>query len=307
MDADFLDVTESSKKTWIIFILIIIAILAFGYFFVYQKIHFSIKNVELELGETLSLDIKDYLKKETVNTDGYKINLSNVKADEVGDYTYTITYNKITRKGKIKIKDTTVPVYILQELNIEEGSTNYYLGDLLTSCEDLSKPCLVELKNDRDSEKLKEVGSHKVEIIVSDLYGNKSTSEATINVIKKGEYVDPKSLDLEYASNSKNIEKFDGTIFKKFDKAINPVSHEAEEKMTEASSINLEAYVQTNHDGYKIISSEIIELYNKDSYIIGYSILIKLEKDGKEKEFYVDSEKIPTNEEEKTETEQEEQ
>jgi len=153
MDVDFLDVTQSSKKTGIILILIILSILFFGYFFVYQKVHFGVKNIKLELGEKLSLNVKDYLKKDVVNTDGYKLDISDIKVDEVGKYTYTVTYNKITRKGKVEIVDSTVPVYTLQELDIEEGSTSYYLGDLLATCEDLSKPCLVEFKNDKDSEK----------------------------------------------------------------------------------------------------------------------------------------------------------
>jgi len=71
----------------------------------------------------------------------------------------------------------------------------------------------------------------------------------------------------------------------------------AEEEIGKVSETDLDAYVKANHKGYEIKSSEIIELYNKSSFIIGYSILLNIEKDGKEKEVYVNPEKVVENDE----------
>lgn len=298
MDEDFLDVTKGNKKVGFIFILATILLAVLGYFFVFKDYRFSLKTVELELGEELPQDIKHYLSKDVTDIKSYKLDLSRVRESEVGTYTYTVKHNKTIKKGKVKVVDTTPPEFTLKELDIEEESKDYFLGDLLATCEDLSKPCLVSLKNDRDEEKFKEVGTHTIDIVVADLYGNKKKATATVNIIEKGKYVDPRSLDLEYASNSKNIENFDEPIFEKLDKALDPDTEEASDAMSRVSIIDLEEYVRANFEGATLKSSEIIVLYNKSSFVIGYSIELVI-FDGKEKTIYVEKDKVPVS----TETE----
>ncbi len=289
MDADFIDVTKSSKHVVVIFFLVIVLIAVLGYFLVFKKYTFSVRTIELELGETLPTEVEDYLTKKVQDPKSYTLDTSGVKVDEVGEYTYTIKHNNITRKGKIKVKDTTPPEFTLKTLTIEEGSLDYYLGDFLETCEDVSAPCLVTLKNKNDEDKFGKIGSYDIDIEIADLYGNKKIAKGNLNVVEKGSYVDPKSKDLEYASNSKGTEDFKGKTYLKLESAIKKDSEAAGEKMSEISSIDLESYVKENYVGASIKSSEIIELYNKSSYIIGYSIEIVL-SDGRT--IYVEKSKI---------------
>lgn len=307
MDEDFLDVTNGNKKTIILFVLIVLILIVCGYFFVFKKFYFSAKTVELELGDELSYNVEDYLSKSVSSTRGYKLDLSLVKPNEVGKYTYTITYNKIVRKGKVIVEDTTAPTYTLKELVVEQGNDNFYLGEFLDTCEDPSAPCLVELKNSKDLEKVKSPGEYTVDIVVKDLYGNKSSAEANLKVVEQGKYVDPKSEDLEYASNSLEIKDFKGDVYKKLDKALNPNTDEARDMMINISALDLEKYAKDKYD-MTIKSSEIIELYNKSGYVIGYSIQLTLSND---KKVYVKAgsidEEDASQEEEETEKEPKEE
>lgn len=292
MDEDFLDVTESGKKTWLIFILVIVVLGTLGYFFIFRKFNFSIKTVKVELGSTISTDVQDYLSNKVNNPANYKLDLKNANPNEVGEYTYTITYNRITKKGKIKVEDTTPPKFELQDFTIEEGTEDYYLGDFLVTCSDLSMPCLVSFKNDKDNEKFKEVGTHELDIYVADLYGNKESAKAKLIVVPKGTYVDPKSTDLEIASNSRG-EDYKGLTYIILEKGHSQDSDEASDILNEMTAIDFEKYVENNYPGFNLVSSDVIELYNKSSYIIGYSIELQISNSAETKTVYVDKEKMP--------------
>lgn len=294
MDEDFLDVTESSKKIGIILILIILTILIAGYFLVFKKFYFSLKTVEVELGSSVSENVEDYLNQKGASLKDYELDISKVNVNEVGEYTYTVTYNKTTKKGKVKVVDTTPPEFTVQELVIESGE-DYYLGDFLASCEDLSKPCLVNLKNEKDESKFSIVGTHSIDIVVTDIYGNAGYSSVSLKVVEEGSYVDPKALDLEYYSNSKELDPFDGIVYEKLEKGLATDSEEAKDMMNIVGTVDLEAYVKANYPDYTLKSSEIIELYNKSSYIIGYSIMLTI-NNGKDSVVYVDKTKVPTTE-----------
>lgn len=299
MDEDFKDVIENSKKIGIIFVLLIVVLLVGGYFLVFKPIYFSVKTVEIELGEELPTDMKSYLSNYGGNIDDYELDTNKVDITTVGEYKYTISNSKLSKEGKIKVVDTTAPTFTLREMTIEEGNLDYFLGDFLETCEDKSKPCLVTLKNDKDESKFSTPGTYTIEIEVADVYGNKNIGKANLTVVEKGKYTDPRSLDLEYASNSGSEGAFTGTIYKMLDKALNPDSDEASDEMSNISTIDLETYIRTNHDGYRLISSNIIVLYNKSGFVIGYAIEIKI-SNGKETTIYVDPTKIPTSKPEGT-------
>ncbi len=298
MDEDFLDVTTNSKHAGILLMLVIVVLAGCGYFFVFKKIHYSVKTVEIEYGEEPSNDVRDYLKTKVTNYYEYRLDLSRVNTEEVGEYTYYVSHNKTRKKGTIKVVDTKAPEFTLQELTIEENDPDLFLGDFLVSCEDQSKPCLVTLKNSKDEDKFGKIGKHEIEIEVADIHGNKSNATATLNVVKKGSYVDPKSLDLEYASNSKDLEPFKGLIYKKLEKALKPEGEQAGAEMSNVSTVDLEKYVEDNYPGSKLKDSEIIELYNKSSYVIGYSIMLTINNGYKDEIVYVDKDRVNSNREE---------
>lgn len=289
MDEDFLDVTESSKKVGIFFVLIIILFIAAGYFFVFKKVHFSTKAVEVELGSSLPDKIEDYITTD-VDLDEFDLDVSKVNLNEVGEYTYTIKHDKTVKKGIVKVVDTTPPEFTLKKVQIEEGVEDFYFGEFLDTCEDFSKPCLVTLKNTKDEEKIEKIGEYTVDIEVADIYGNKRAAKAELSVVKKGTLVDEKAKDLEYDSNSEGIENFSGTIYEKWDMALLEESDELSDRMASASSIDLDKYISTNYEGKKLNEVKIIKLYNKSKYVIGLSIQITLSDNTV---VYVEKNKVP--------------
>ena len=68
-----------------------------------------LKDIELEYKANLSVNVKDYLNNvENLNQetlDALTLDTSMVKNDEPGYYTYTITCEKKTYNGRIKIKE----------------------------------------------------------------------------------------------------------------------------------------------------------------------------------------------------------
>ena len=73
----------------------------------------KLKDIELEIDEPISVDVKDYIENinnfddETLKI--LKLDTSMVKNNEPGTYTYTITYNKKKYNGTIKIKEKELP------------------------------------------------------------------------------------------------------------------------------------------------------------------------------------------------------
>ena len=288
MDEDFLDVTQKGNKLIALFLFLIIGgLCAFGYFFVYAKFQFSLKNITMEVGSDLSYDVNNYVKNKLVDTSGYKLDLTGVDKDSIGTYTYKVIYNRRVKRGKIKVVDTTPPKFEVEDYTIEVGE-DFYLGNILKSCEEISKPCIVSLKNAKDEDKFKKPGVYNVKVTVSDIYKNSADGNVKITVVEKGTLVRKEEIDLEYSSASKGLIAWKNEYFVKFSKALNPESEEAKEKASEITIDDIEKYVTENYPDYKITSTEIIDAYNKSGYIIGYIVEVGL-KGEKEKTIYIDN------------------
>lgn len=90
----------------------------------------KLKNIEIEVNNNLSVDIKDYLDNpqdiEESVIRRLKLDTSNVNINTPGSYTYTITYNKKIYNGSVIIKPKQLPVVdsiTLNTLSIELGKT----------------------------------------------------------------------------------------------------------------------------------------------------------------------------------------
>ncbi len=87
-----------------------------------------LKNMEQEVNQPLSLNVKDYLENaddiENEIIDKLKLDTSMVNANQAGEYTYTITYKKKTFNGTFIINEKPLPdmVLTLKNLNLEVGS-----------------------------------------------------------------------------------------------------------------------------------------------------------------------------------------
>ena len=93
----------------------------------------ELKDMELEINNPLSVDVKDYLQdpnsleKSVINA--LKLDTSMVNINEAGIYSYTVTFKKNKYSAKFTIKAKEVPNFTLtlKELNLQVGdaiSTN---------------------------------------------------------------------------------------------------------------------------------------------------------------------------------------
>ena len=187
MDEDFLDVTTStSKLTYFFVILVFIVIAGLGYYFIFVRNNFTLRERTVEAGEKLNTKVSYYVRGKGINSNKVKLNLSKVNTNKVGKYKYTASYYGKVKTSYISVEDTKAPVFKTKELSVEEGDTSFYLGDFLTKCDDASKPCLVNYKNKRDEDKVNKVGTYKITIVVSDVYNNEKTAKVTLNVVEPG-------------------------------------------------------------------------------------------------------------------------
>ena len=251
--------------------------IALGTFWFYKKENtISLKTITIEVGDTLSTNIDDYLKNGHKYKNDYKLYLDEVDINKVGKYTYKVKYNKHTKTGTIKVQDTTKPIVQLDNITIginEEFDPNV----LMVSCEDKSLPCDVTLNKDSDLELLKKEGTYNIEFNISDSVGNTTKSSAKITVSATETLSSKMTNDLKYYTNSENDDTIEHIFFKKLDKAIYEDTLEYEGMIQEISAIDFNEYVEGD-----IYSTKLITAYNKYGYVIGIQVEITFNDGTKE-------------------------
>lgn len=254
----------------LIFIFIIGLII--GIFIYYkEKNTIKLKNMNIELGSTLSKDVNDYLKSGKRFSNEYKLYLDDVDVNTIGKYSYKVKYNKHTKIGYINVVDTTKPEVVIDD-SIEIGTNDTFDPNILiTSCKDASLPCTATLKNEKDYDKLKNIGTYNIDIKISDTANNYVIKNVTINVSENGDMSSKVSNDLNYYTNSENDDKIGHVLFVKLDKAINEDTLEYEGIIQETSTIDFSKYV----DG-EIYSTRLITAYNRYGYVIGIQVEVTL-------------------------------
>ena len=200
--------TEEGKKaqniTSVIVVVVILILGVFAYYFFNKNTEadFTVKTINIELGESLPTNTLDYVnpanvfkvgifdfskwfskdkggKGVTVNDMEYSLNTSMVKVDEVGEYTYKVTHSNVTKEGKIIISDTTPPDIELKDVHIMEGGS-YTPQSFVSSCKDLSG-CRYEYEDDKMAN-ITKPGSYNdgISITAIDPYDNKVTKKVTL-------------------------------------------------------------------------------------------------------------------------------
>ena len=272
MDPDFY-IEEDSPLKVIIIIFIFVGLIGGGlYYYLNHKndTTIKIKNVTLELGDKLSLDIKDYATSNNISE--YTIDLSNVSVDDngnanvTGEYSYRIKGNNETYKGKIYVKDTTSPDVTLRELTVgvgEEFSPNEYIK----SCTDLSMPCTASYKNPKNENLKDKEGTYEVEIKVVDKEGNSTIKKTKLIVSSKTTLIKIKESNLKLNHLSSNESNWNNTYTLKLDSAVEENSLKFNELFDELSTkeYNLDKDLD---------KKEIILAYNEYDYVIGFIIKI---------------------------------
>lgn len=266
---------SNSKNVFIkcLICLFIVGIIIGIFLFYKNKNTISLKTITIEVGETLSSNIDDYLKNGHKYKNDYKLYLDGVDTTKVGEYNYKVKYNKHTKTGKIKVVDTTKPIVQLDNITIginEEFNPNV----LLVKCEDKSLPCNVSFAQDSDFDLLKREGTYNIEFNISDSEGNITKNSAKITVSATETLSSKMTNDLEYYSNSENDDTIEHIFFEKLDKAINEDTLEFEGMIQEISATDFNEYVEGD-----IYSTKLITAYNKYGYVIGIQVEVTF-KDG---------------------------
>ncbi len=267
---DFYYEENSSKHVFIkILIILFIIGICIGIFLYYKNENtIKLKKITVELGTELSLNVDDYLINGKKNSKDYKLDLSNVDINKVGTYTYKVKYNKHTKIGTIVVKDTIKPNVTTEDIVIGINE-DFDPSMLILSCDDLSLPCSVQLKDNKILDKLKNVGTYNVDIIVSDAYGNSVNKSAVVKVSETETLSNKKSNDLEYYNNNANDDTIEHVFFLKLDKAIEEDSKEFKEIYNEVAETDFEDYT----DG-EIYNTKLILAYNRYGYVIGIQVLV---------------------------------
>ena len=285
MDVDFQDVTEKpSKFTIILFVCVILLIIVLGYFLVHKKYHFNVKDIKLEQGEAPSENVNDYLTRKVKNTEDYKLDINKVDSKHIGKYTYKVKLGKITKKGTVEVVDTTAPTFKTRTLTVEVGDENFYVGDFVYDCKDQNTPCITKFKKDKDKNVINEVGTHDLSIEVSDVYNNSKEADVKLIVVEKGKLAE--NMDMEYDSTSVDGFNFDGEYYLKLNSAIIGGNEQDEKNLMEIASLNWLKYAEKTYPGYNLKNTEVISIYNKNKYVIGYVVRLTIDN-GNEKKVLV--------------------
>ena len=94
-------------------VIFVIAICAGGYgvyyyFFGHNPRNFETKNVKVEYGSTIPQSVLNYINLTDISEPDYTLDLSAVK-EEIGTYTYKVSYGNTVKTGTITIEDTKAP------------------------------------------------------------------------------------------------------------------------------------------------------------------------------------------------------
>lgn len=210
------------------------------------------ETVTKELGETVSLDPKEYLVDDTtqeilektvldselLKDEGYVVNdeeKSITSKDKeylnIGEYTFTLTYNESENKEvKVIVQDTTAPTFkdFKEEIKVEQNAKDVDFNAFFT-CEDLSV-CKVE--TDSSAVDLSNTGEAVLKVSATDEYDNKLEKEVKVIIVS-----------MEEARKEDGVTKtVDGTVFKS--EAL--VKKEEEEKKAEEQKKNQQSNSSSN-------------------------------------------------------------
>ena len=284
MDEEFYYEEHGNKKKYLTLTIFIVILIALG-LFLYNKYMFHIKSeVVYEVGDKISYDVSSYVKNTILDKDKYKLTLDEhlkIENDVIvkaGEYEFTLKYNGSTKKGKIVVKDTKAPEVEVKELTVgldEEFDTS----EFITVCNEYSKPCTATFKKDSDNELYKKEGTYNVTIVIKDEYNNEVTKNTKL-IVKKGySLAQEKIKDLTVDHISPDFGDWDHKSYAvKYAKAFDSsdVSNERFTYLYDMLDDDLSGYLPSGYEGSSIVDTEVINIYNKYNYIVGFAVRAQL-------------------------------
>lgn len=142
--------------------------------------NFETKNVTVELGEEIPQSVRSYINLTDISEPDYSLDLSGVK-NEIGTYTYKVSYGNTTKTGMITVNDTKAPVITFKDVKDFDSGTVITKDMLVLSCEDISE-CSYELTSPVDTSN---VGEVTASITAKDNLGNSADYTIDLNILEK--------------------------------------------------------------------------------------------------------------------------
>ncbi len=179
-------VRQSKKSSTITSIIAIVVIAIIGGTYYYFKKQSTIdilplKTLTIELGSEVPTTVSSYVDKESIDEMAYNVDYSAINPNVVGEYTFKVTYQNVTKEGKAIVTDTTSPEVEVKDVIIELGQ-EFSPNDFITSCNDFSN-CYYQFESDNTLVNNQIVGEYDIFILITDEYNNPTRKKAKLTVI----------------------------------------------------------------------------------------------------------------------------
>ena len=268
--------SKMSSKSKALILLVIILALALGIVIVFKRNNFGVKKtITLEVGEVISTNVRDYITNNPLNDRDYKLSIDSVPYDNdnkltlVGEYTYRVTFKDNIKEGKIIVKDTKAPD--IATVDVTAGPSDYLKpSDFIAVCTDYSAPCTYEFNGEVDTKK---VGTYDVQIKAKDFYNNEKIVTAKLTVKEGYSFNEIKIKDLEPKYMEPSYDDWNKQYVVKFAGGLDPddTDNYRWQYYYDFLDDDMADYLDDKHKGKTIQSTEIMAIYNKYHYIIGFA------------------------------------
>lgn len=200
------------KGLFIIFILILMAGVAFGVYYLLKLSKNQIKvvlkeNIVIPLGEKIPVDINEYATITGTESNNCTLITTNINNNKIGKYEYSINCAKKSYSGFVEVKDQTAPKIALKVVYKSLTDNNEIKAkDFITSCIDPSE-CQYKFKDKQQLDK-ETGGPYEIDIDVSDNQNNLTSVKGIL-------YVIPYNIRaiLAFSSPQEQITNYEGTKF----------------------------------------------------------------------------------------------
>lgn len=178
--------------------LVIIVIVAIIMILNQKNLVLKSEEIQVEFGETISLNPEDYLDTEKVDKDILdKVNISTNAPDRtelpdnsfkecppVGEYSVMISYNDEVVEATVKVVDTTKPIFATYKKEV--GVTKDCNPDMDKIIAEFQANDLSEVKITVDDSQVdySKVGTYKAIVKATDKYNNEATRELTFEIVE---------------------------------------------------------------------------------------------------------------------------
>ena len=271
------DETGMSTSKKIIFIIVVLLLIVGGTILFFRTYNFNVKKtITYELGDELSFEVLDYITNKPMDTKSYKLDLDGVSYDDnhkltsVGEFTYRVSLKDTIKEGKIIVKDTKAPEVEVIDLTVGVDE-EYNISDFVVSCKDSSLPCTYEQEGLPVG--TSKEGTYTGKVIVKDEYSNVTKKDVTLTVKKDYSLKDDKINDLTAKYTEPNYGDWNNQYVISYGGAFDPEDYDNYRWQYYYDFLNSDynTYLSAKDQGKTVKSAEVIAVYNKYKYIIGFA------------------------------------